>query len=84
MAVSTPLRKFECLLRLGERDRARRFGEQQAGDAASAARLARAALVRQAPELAAHFAALALQKDPNDALAKAVRAQLEQAVAGGP
>ncbi|MBL8737739.1 MAG: tetratricopeptide repeat protein [Planctomycetes bacterium] len=75
--------KFECLLRLGERDRARRFGEQQAGDAASAARLARTALLRQAPDLAAHFTALALQKDPNEAFAKAVQAQLQQAAAGG-
>ena len=75
--------KFACLLRLGELDRARHFGEQQASDPASAARLARTALGEHAMELAGHFAALALRMNPNEPLAQSVQAKLTPAISRG-
>lgn len=50
--------RFECLLRLGETERAHAFGLRQCGDAASAARLAQVASRCGAAELAARFTAL--------------------------
>jgi len=63
--------RFECLLALGARERAARFGRAQAYDAGSAGRLADAALRRGDTELADEFAgrALRLHGDCADALA---------------
>jgi tetratricopeptide (TPR) repeat protein len=71
--------KFDCLLRLGELDRARRFGEQQGHDAGSAARLARVAANLQVLDLAAHFCAYALRVNPNEPLARAIHQKLAAA-----
>ena len=76
LAVLGEEAKFACLLRLGELDRARRFGDQQAGDAASAARRSQTALGCQCVELAAHFAALALQQNGDEPLARQVQAAI--------
>lgn len=71
--------KFECLLRLGEQDRARRFGDQQAGDGTSAARLARTALRLDARLLARQFAERALLLQADQPLARLVLARLAEA-----
>lgn len=68
--------KFDALLRVGEAERAQKFGLLQAGDAVSAARLARTALAASARELARLFAERALQLDPKQALAQQVLAML--------
>jgi hypothetical protein len=70
--------KFRCLLRLGQHDRARRFGEQQAGDATSAGTLAHVALHDGALPLAAHFAGLAGKLDPDEPMGLSARARLAE------
>jgi tetratricopeptide (TPR) repeat protein len=55
--------KIECLIRLGEVDRALRFGERQAMDAPSLGRLSLIALDAGAPDLAKAFAERATRFD---------------------
>ena len=55
--------KIECLIRLGETERALRFGERQAMDAPSLGRLSLVALDAGSPELAKAFAERATRFD---------------------
>jgi tetratricopeptide (TPR) repeat protein len=61
--------KFECLLRLGEVDRAIRFGTQQAGDGFSLGTLAHEALNAGHPRVAGELAEHALRLQPDEAYA---------------
>jgi len=67
--------RFECLARLGEEERALRFGESQAVDAESLGRLAYTAHRADRLELAARVAERALRLDPNESMALAVTAR---------
>jgi tetratricopeptide (TPR) repeat protein len=66
--------RFECMARLGEIERAKRFGESQAVDAASLGRLAYTAYRAEQMALAEHMAQRALRLDPDETQALAVTA----------
>jgi tetratricopeptide (TPR) repeat protein len=61
--------KIECLIRLGELDRALRFGERQAMDAPSLGRLALISLDAGVPELAQAFGERAMRFDNENVVA---------------
>ncbi len=67
--------RFECLARLGEEERALRFGEAQAVDAQSLGRLAYTAYRADRLELATRVAERALRLDPDQSMALAVIAR---------
>jgi tetratricopeptide (TPR) repeat protein len=70
--------KFECLCRLGEAERALRFGERQAVDAPSLARLAYEALGADCVDLARELSRRALRMDPDETQALHVAARLAE------
>ena len=55
------IQKFGCLLRIGEAERAEKFGQKQIATHADAAKLAEVALAADSPEVSQRFAALALR-----------------------
>lgn len=72
------IEKFRCLLRVGEIERAERFGAKQVGNAADASYLAHVALALDRPEVGRAFAERALALNPKDTLGLGVLARVKE------